>query len=484
MKSAALVAAALALALGAPRAEAAGLAASILEIEVNASRHARYQPWSRSVRTTFRNGLAIAGERILSTASGLHHATMVRVRKEDRAHWWIAEVVWADHHADLAVLSVEDEAFWRATPAASLAERVPDGGMVRIWSFLDGRVESVPAAVRRLHVPAAPGRLVRHLMLEVTSEPESGASPRIVAAGGEVIGLAAAGDGRRLDAIPAPLMRGLLERKRGDREATLSYYPFSWQGTENPATTAYLGLPGAPRGIVVGEVPAGSAFSGHLEPRDLVLSIDGFGIESDGDYLDPIHGPLPFGNLATRGKFAGDLSTFEIWRDGRVLHLDLPLPRASFSDALVPCHTLERPPQYVVAGGLVFQPLTVDYLRIWGEEWWTAAPFRLRYYTRQPPTPERPHLVVLSQVLPDVFNLGYQDYAFLVVDRINGRIIATLRDVEEALRTPLTPLAGDHVVEFLPNHGPTRLVLDGAGLDEATRRVVRKYGLPAARRIH
>ena len=481
MKSAALLATALAAALGAPRAEAAALAESILEIEVNASRHAHYQPWSRSVRTTYQNGLALAGERILSTASGLRHATLVRVRKEERAHWWIAEVVWADHHADLALLSVEDEAFWRATPAASLAERVPDGGPVRIWGFLDGRVESAPAAVRRLHVPAAPGRLVRHLMLEITSDLESGASSQVVAAGGEVVGLAAAGDGRRLQAIPAPLIGGLLERKRGDREATLSYHPFSWQGTENPATTAYLGLPGAPRGVVVGEVAAGSTFSGRLEPRDLVLSIDGFGIGSDGDYLDPVHGPLPFGNLATRGKFAGDLSTFEIWRGGRTLRLDLPLPRARFSDALVPYRTLEGPPQYLVAGGLVFQPLTVDYLRIWGEEWWKAAPFRLRYYTREPPTPERPHLVVLSQVLPDLFNLGYQDYAFLVVDRINGRIVATLRDVEEALRTPL---AGDHVVEFLPNHGPTRLVLGGAGLDEATRRVVRKYGLPAARVIH
>ena len=481
MKSAALLATAFAVAFGAPRAEAAALAESILEIEANATRYAHYQPWSSSVRTTFGNGLAVAGERILSTASGLHHATMIRVRKEGRAHWWIAGVMWIDHHANLAMLSVEDDAFWSSTPAASLAEEVPDGGTVRIWSFLDGRVESAPGTVRRIHVPTGPGRLVRHMMLEIASDLESGASSQIVASGGEVIGLAAAGDGPRLDAIPAPLIRGLLERKRGDREATLSWYPFSWQGTENPGTTAYLGLPGAPRGVVVGEVPAGSAFSGHLEPRDLILSIDGFGIESDGDYLDPRYGPLPFSNLATRGKFAGDLSTFEIWRGGRTLSLALPLPRASFSAALVPRRTLEHPPQYAVAGGLVFQPLTADYLRIWGEEWWTAAPFRLRYYTRQSPTPERPHLVVLSQVLPDAFNLGYQDYAFLVVDRINGRVIATLRDVEEALRTPLS---GYHVVEFLPNHGPTRLVLDGAGLDEATRRVVRKYGLPAARMIH
>ena len=486
MKSAARIAAALAAVLGAvlgaPRAEAAALAESILEIEVNASRYAHYQPWSSTVRTTLKNGLAIAGEGILTTAAGLRYATMVRVRKEGRARRWIARVVWADHHANLAMLSVEGDAFWPSTAAAPLAERVPDSGPVRIWRFLDGRVEIEPGTVRRVHVPGGPGRLVRPMMLEITSDLDSGASSQIVSSGEEVIGIATAGDGKRLETIPSPLIREVLAKKQENEEATLAYHPFSWQGTENPAITAYLGLPGAPRGVVVGEVSTASPFSGHLLPRDLILSIDGFAIESDGDYLDPLYGPLPFANLATRGKFAGDLSTFEIWREGRKLSITLPLPRASFTDVLVPYRSHERRPQYLVAGGLVFQPLTADYLRIWGEEWWSAAPFRLRYYALQSPSPERPHLVVLSQVLPDVFNLGYQGYAFLVVDRINGRSVATLRDVEEALRAPSA--GGDHLVEFLPNHGPTKLVLDRAGLDEATRRVLRKYGLPAARMIH
>ena len=88
---------------------------------------------------------------------------------------------------------------------------------------------------------------------------------------------------------------------------------------------------------------------------------------------------------------------------------------------------------------------------------------------------------MLSQVLPDPFNLGYREFAFRIVDRINGQPIANLRDLETALQSPQE---GFHVIDLLPERGPTRLVLDSADLDQATERVLRKYGLPAARVVH
>ena len=170
-----------------------------------------------------------------------------------------------------------------------------------------------------------------------------------------------------------------------------------------------------------------------------------------------------------------------VWRDGKTSTIALPLPRASYADALVPDRDFDRRPEYAVAGGLVFQPLTTDYLRSWGAEWRKSAPFRLRYYIQQSPSSDRRHLVMLSQVLPDPFNLGYRDFAFRIVDRINGQPVASLRDLEAALQSPRE---GFHIIDVLPERGPTRLVLDSAGLDEATERVLRKYGLPAARVIH
>ena len=468
---------------------------SMVWIEATAVRYSHYQPWSSTSRTLRKNGLAVEEGKVLTTAEGLENSTLLRMRRGGEGGWRLAEVDWIDPYANLAVLSAAEDEPWPATPAAPLARRVPRSGPVEIWHFLDGRVVSAPGTLRRVHAPLDPKRIVQHLMLEVSSEAGSlsenagsdeqdagdeGAS-QIVVSGNEVIGLGTGHDEKLLSVIPAPLVAGILARKRRDPQTTLAWFPFSWQDTQHPATTAYLGLTGDARGIVVSAVPALSPFAEHLRPRDIVLSIDAFRIESDGSYLDPAYGYLPFGNLSTRGKFAGDSSVFEIWRDGRTVSVTLTLPPASYADALVPDRVFDRSPEYVVAGGLVFQPLTADYLRSWGEEWRSSSPFRLRHYLKASPGPERRHLVMLSQVLPDPFNLGYRDFVFRIVDRVNGHTVASLRDLEAALQSPQE---GFHIVELLPERGPTRLVLDGAGLHEATERVLQRYGLPAARVVH
>ena len=495
MSRSAIIAGVIAIFFATGRVGAADWKQSMVWIAATAVRYSHYQPWSSTSRTLLKNGLVVEAGKILTSAGGLDHATLLRVRREGDGRWRLADVDWIDPYANLALLSAGAEESWPAVPAAPLARRVPESGRVQIWRFLDGRVVSGPGTLSRVHVPRDPRRIVQHLMLEVASESGSEAddagpggveggdeaTAQIVVAGNEVIGLGARHDGKLLSVIPAPLVAGLLARKRRDPRASLGWYPFTWQGTQNPATTAYLGRSGAPRGVVVTAVSALSPFAAHLRARDLILSIDAFEIESDGTYLDPAYGYLPFGNLSTRGKFAGDSSTFEIWRDGKTLSVALSLPRASYTDALVPDRVFDQRPEYAVAGGLVFQPLTTDYLRSWGPEWRKSAPFRLRYYVHQSPRPERRHLVMLSQVLPDPFNLGYRDFAFRIVDRINGQPIANLRDLGTALQSPRE---GFHIIDLLPERGPTRLVLDSAGLDEATERVLRKYGLPAARVIH
>jgi hypothetical protein len=148
---------------------------------------------------------------------------------------------------------------------------------------------------------------------------------------------------------------------------------------------------------------------------------------------------------------------------------------------VVPREVFFGPPAYLVSGGLVFQPLSQAFLRGWGEEWRKFAPFRLQYAQFAPPPDGRKALVVLTGVLPDPINLGYQDAGMIVLDRVNGHPIATLADLAVALARPAD--GSVHRFEFMPGRNLRRLVLDAGGLDEATRRVVEYYGLPAASRM-
>jgi hypothetical protein len=124
--------------------------------------------------------------------------------------------------------------------------------------------------------------------------------------------------------------------------------------------------------------------------------------------------------------------------------------------------------------------LTVPYLQSWGADWNRKAPFRLSYATREDATPEKPSYVVLSVVLPDPYNIGYQDARYLIVDTINGRKINTLHDIVLAQDDSKN---GFHIVEFREGDSLRRMVLDAGQVEETTKRVLERYGIEKDRHL-
>jgi len=141
----------------------------------------------------------------------------------------------------------------------------------------------------------------------------------------------------------------------------------------------------------------------------------------------------------------------------------------------VPMATYDQDPDFLIVGGLVFQPLTDSYLKSWGNDWKRRAPFRLSYFRNEPSTKDRPGLVLLSQVLPDPYNIGYQDQKGLVVDKVNGLRINRLSDLREALDKPVS---GSQIIEFVQSDSLRKMVLAAGDAErEATARVLKRYGI-------
>jgi hypothetical protein len=181
-------------------------------------------------------------------------------------------------------------------------------------------------------------------------------------------------------------------------------------------------------------------------------------------------------NLAVRKKWAGDDVKIKVWRDGQSLDVTYRLPKFEYTNSLLPDAVYDQDPEYFLIGGLLFQPLTDTYLQSWGTDWKRSAPFRLNFYNNQDPTKERPALVVLSQVFPDPYNIGYQEQKYLVVDQVNGQRVSYLTELRDAL---LKPVNGFHVIEFRPGEALRKIVLEAGDAEkEATRRVRENYRIP------
>ena len=146
-------------------------------------------------------------------------------------------------------------------------------------------------------------------------------------------------------------------RSRRKTYTGLGYFDFTWDPAENPLNLDYLKLPGPARGVIVKETGLKPGVASLVHPRDVILQIDGFDIDAEGNYRDPQYKKLCLENLSSRGKWAGMNCKFKIWRDGKEMDIVYKLPKAEYTDELVPSQSFDQDPEYVLAGGFVFVPL-------------------------------------------------------------------------------------------------------------------------------
>lgn len=455
---------------------------SLVSIEVTFKIYDAFQPWNEPTRAIRKHGVVIAPGELLTTAQYLPAHTLVRVQKGGRGRWYDARVKWWDAQSNLALLEAADSAFWEGLVPAPLARNVSRGPEFELVRWRDGNLESRRVEFGKFTVSEGALGFAPHVQLEVSSDLPGLGWTELIVRDGAIHGLTTYSSGRVCGALPAGFVRRVLDAYRAGDYAGLGVFDFTWQPGSNPELLKALGLEGAPRGGVVHAAGREPDAARSPQPRDIVLEVGGFAVDVEGDYLDPDYGHLMLENLANRARFAGATIPIKVWREGRELTLDYVVPRADFADERVPREIFDGAPKYLMAGGLVFQPLAQPFLRGWGDDWRKFAPFRLQYTQFEKARDARKSLVVLSGVLPDAINLGYQEAAMLVVDKVNGREIATLSDVAEALRAP-TPGGAVHRFEFMPGRALQRVVLDAATLDAATKRVVEFYGLPAAERL-
>ena len=479
----ALLAATMALALSVPaqaqeekKAELAGWERSVVTIEVARKQYDYYQPWTKRTRRFQKIGTVFGDHQILTTADELFDRTLIRVQKGGRGRWWIGEVSWLDYRANLALVTVSDEKFWSDVKPATFGSAAKSDGVYQIARWREGKLENRRAEFSQFSVRDSQLCPIDVVTLETSSEIQGVGWGEPLIANSRVVGILWAQEGRTCMAIPSSFIQSILDARKKGGYHGLGYFHFFWQQMENPASLARLKLPGEPRGVVVIDVPnRPDGGTQVLKPLDIILKIDGFDLDIQGDYNDPEFGPLLLENLATRRKWAGDDVKMQIWREGKQLDVTYRLPKFEYTNSLVPAAMFDKEPEYLIIGGLVFEPLTESYLSAWGSDWKRRAPFRLNYYRNESPSTERPALVLLSQVLPDSYNIGYQEQRYLIVDKVNGQPVHRLSELQEALRKPTNNV---HIIEFAQGDSLRRMVLAAGDAErEATGRVLKRYGI-------
>jgi S1-C subfamily serine protease len=429
-------------------------------------------PWTRTV-----TGLVVPGRKILVASTAFGNHLLVEAQKLGAEARTVARVELVDQEGPLALVTVDDPAFWDGLEPLPLADRAPAEGDVTMLRWQrSGLLDAFPGTVRQVRSGRHGLSQTSLLTLEIGTSTDGLGESEVVVAKGRVVGLVTGRAGDAYGAIAAPVLTQFLDGAAHGDWRSFARAGLAWQDLTNPALREMLSLRPGETGVRLTRVAAHGSAGGTLKPGDVVLEMGGATLDSTGYFEHPLYGRMLFALLFSDGRKPGETMPVKVLRDGARLDLELTLRAMRPDQDRVPPYVFGRGPDYVIVGGLVFEELTRPYLGAWGD-WARRAPPRLLVEIDREPEEaggEPKRIVLLSSVLPDAANLGYQELRDLIVARVNGRLVTSLADLREAFGSPQ---GGFHVVDLVPGQEAARVVLDASEAQAAAARLQRAYGV-------
>ena len=446
------------------------------------------EPWrAGQVSRATGTGFVIPGRRILSNAHVVSWAKEILVRGYQRSRSHIARVRFIAHDADLAVLEVEDPEFFAGIEALHL------GGLPEVRSTVT--TVGYPAGGDQISytrgvVSRIESQLYAHvgnrsfLAVQTDAAINPGSSGGPVMQEGQVVGVAFQNRVWLENAgyfIPTPVVRHVLEDIEDGRYDGFPDVGILLSRLESDAYRRYLGLPAEldGQGARIDRVLPLPSAETLLRVDDVLLAVEGHAVGSDGTVLyegNRVHSSTVFDSVQ-----AGEAVHVEIFRDGTRLELDLPA-RIYTADRAEGTQ-YDRLPRYFVYAGLVFLPLSADYLSAISKVEQSAIQhphlhYALYHHAEENPQERREETVVLARILPHPVNADLKLHEKSIVDRINGMRIESLDDVPRALEGETGPF---HVIEFAV--GGRFAVIEREKAAAAHPGIASAYGLASDRRL-
>lgn len=457
----------------------AALRRSVVKVMASADPPDFEQPWqTRGVVNSTGSGVIVKtrrGPRVLTNAHVIEHAVFIELWRLGRPGKFVAHPEGIGHDCDLALLKLEDEAFFERTLPVPLGDLPKLADRVTVLGFPIGgeRLSITEGVVSRIEMSAYTQSLRSLLTLQIDAAINAGNSGGPVIKDGEVVGIAfeAMEEAENIGyVIATPVVEHFLKDLADGRFDGFPDLGIVTQSLESDAHRRALGLPGDMTGVLVTQVVfEGSAWR-KLRRGDVVLRIDGTAVENDKTV------PFPGGmridmDYVASNRHVGEMISVHVWREGAVLERRLRLKPPRY---LVPEARRDVKPSYLIYGGLLFVPLTGDYLKTWGEDWPDAVPGPLlALYENGVRTSARRDVVVLQKVLAHEVNRGYHELENLVITRVQGQRIRCLCDVLDILSE-----TREVFVRFETDNG-LQIVLDRGEAAARRDEILRRYGVPA-----
>jgi S1-C subfamily serine protease len=443
-------------------------------------------PWIFDMtRAASGTGFLIDGDRIMTNAHVVAWTTQLVVRKYHDPKPYLARVEFVGHDVDLAVIKVDDPSFYEGMKPLEFGTLPKVRSTVVTYGFPAGgqQISYTRGVVSRIEVEGyvhIGDRAFLAGQTDAAINPGNSGGP--VIQDDKVVGVAFEGvTGLQSTGyfIPTVIIHHFLDDIKDGTYDGVPEAGLRLSALQNPAFRHMLKLPDdSKRGVRVDQILDIPSTLSLIKPNDVLMQVGDYPVDDDGTitYDGNTVGVSAAVDLAQNG----DTIPLKIWRDGQMV--DVKLPVKVYSDDDAQGNQYDVLPHYYIYGGLVFTPLSLDYLKTLGQDWTESAGrdliYELVYRHLEEPKLWRPEPVVLASILDHPVNANFSVRGQVMVDKINGVRIDRLSDVPKAFAAATGP---NSIIEFLPDHHFE--VISKADAEKANPDILSTYSVPDQSRL-
>src|SRR5437762_2932735 len=462
---------------------------ALVRVNVTGQSYDYFRPWQKKAPFSKRAlGAVLSKGRILVTADLVANQNYVELERAESGEKTAANVAVIDNEANLALLEPADKKFLEGISPLDIASDTVVGDRIAAWQLEPTgalvATEGLVTTIQMTKYPTDVGQFLTYrISLPMQYRENSYTIPLVKS--NKLAGLLLRYDPRSqlIDAIPAPIITHFLKEAEGEHYQGFPSVGFSFFPTRDPQLRKYAGQTGKPGGVYITNVePNMPATKAGMQVGDIVLAVGNHEIDQNGNYVDPLYGKIDFTNLISAHSYAGDVLPFQIQREGKPMELKVTLEHRDAKDYVSPPYALDEAPKYLVLGGLIFQELSRQYLKEWGPNWQREAPQRFVYLDRFQSElfpGENRRIVILSQVLPANNTIGYDEFSYLTVLKVNGQEIKSLNDLAAAVKQPIE--GGFIKIETVED--PKQIELDAGSIAAEAPALQENYGISSLQRL-
>lgn len=390
------------------------------------------EPWNSSTLSSVGSGAIIDGNRILTNAHVIADNTFIEVQRYGKSKRYVATVLNVSHQADLALLQVDDEEFFKGVRPLKLGSLPLVEQKVVVYGFPMGgnTLSATTGVVSRLEhrTYAHSGESFLAIQVDAAVNPGNSGGPAL--SNGKIVGVVMQSMTESQNIgylVPVTMVAHFLADITDGKHEGFADVGLLTQKMENPALREYYKIDEDTTGVLVYDIAQNSLLNGIINKGDILIGINGYKIENDGTVAFRKHEYTSY-NYIIDGFQIGQEVSFELIRDGEKKSLKVPVGTKADDLLLVKTQQYDTMPTYAIFGGYVFSPLSRNLMRFS-----SFNSLNLSQYLMEFAKKEKQEVVLLLKVLASNHTRGHNEVGLWAVEKINGESFATFEEFHAKL---------------------------------------------------